>query len=193
MTGHEGGKPTKIRLQHPPEGTERKQGRSSERAITGQKESTGHNYPTKSQSSIPHRTEAFPFPTRNSSTEVRFQRIYSIFADTKEDRRYENRISDRNAAAIARNGRLSADKPQEHLSRRMDRPQQERQSCQSHQRPPTLGYTNVYAPILDVVRDPRWGRTLECWLREEYGFDGYVASGSLTPEDLQLLDRHMEK
>ena len=24
-----------------------------------------------------------------------------------------------------------------------------------------LGYTNVYAPILDVVRDPRWGRTLE--------------------------------
>ena len=26
-----------------------------------------------------------------------------------------------------------------------------------------LGYSNVYAPILDVVRDPRWGRVLECY------------------------------
>lgn len=26
-----------------------------------------------------------------------------------------------------------------------------------------LGYTNVYAPILDVARDPRWGRVLECY------------------------------
>ncbi|MEP3492655.1 MAG: glycoside hydrolase family 3 N-terminal domain-containing protein, partial [Flavobacteriaceae bacterium] len=26
-----------------------------------------------------------------------------------------------------------------------------------------LGYTNVYAPILDVARDPRWGRTVECY------------------------------
>ena len=34
-----------------------------------------------------------------------------------------------------------------------------------------LGYTNVYAPILDVVRDPRWGRTLEC-----YGEDPYLVS-----------------
>lgn len=32
-----------------------------------------------------------------------------------------------------------------------------------------LGYTNVYAPILDVVRDPRWGRTLEC-----YGEDPFL-------------------
>ncbi len=32
-----------------------------------------------------------------------------------------------------------------------------------------LGYKNVYAPILDVVRDPRWGRTLEC-----YGEDPYL-------------------
>ena len=32
-----------------------------------------------------------------------------------------------------------------------------------------LGYTNVYAPILDIVRDPRWGRTLEC-----YGEDPYL-------------------
>ena len=34
-----------------------------------------------------------------------------------------------------------------------------------------LGYTNVYAPILDVVRDPRWGRTLEC-----YGEDPYLTA-----------------
>ena len=32
-----------------------------------------------------------------------------------------------------------------------------------------LGYKNVYAPILDVVRDPRWGRTLEC-----YGEDPFL-------------------
>ncbi|MDR0961365.1 MAG: glycoside hydrolase family 3 C-terminal domain-containing protein [Mediterranea sp.] len=31
-----------------------------------------------------------------------------------------------------------------------------------------LGYTNIYAPILDVVRDPRWGRTLECYGEEPY-------------------------
>ncbi|MFV0506903.1 MAG: glycoside hydrolase family 3 N-terminal domain-containing protein [Bacteroidales bacterium] len=34
-----------------------------------------------------------------------------------------------------------------------------------------LGYTNVYAPILDVARDPRWGRVLEC-----YGEDPYLIS-----------------
>ena len=26
-----------------------------------------------------------------------------------------------------------------------------------------LGYTNIYSPILDTVRDPRWGRTIECY------------------------------
>jgi beta-glucosidase len=31
-----------------------------------------------------------------------------------------------------------------------------------------LGYTNVYAPILDVVRDQRWGRVLECYGEEPY-------------------------
>jgi beta-glucosidase len=34
-----------------------------------------------------------------------------------------------------------------------------------------LGYTNVYAPILDVARDPRWGRVLEC-----YGEDPFLVS-----------------
>ncbi|MFV0555173.1 MAG: glycoside hydrolase family 3 N-terminal domain-containing protein [Mangrovibacterium sp.] len=32
-----------------------------------------------------------------------------------------------------------------------------------------LGYTNVYAPILDLARDPRWGRVLET-----YGEDPYL-------------------
>ena len=34
-----------------------------------------------------------------------------------------------------------------------------------------LGYTNVYAPILDVARDQRWGRT-----EEVYGEDPYLVS-----------------
>lgn len=32
-----------------------------------------------------------------------------------------------------------------------------------------LGYTNIYSPILDLARDPRWGRTVEC-----YGEDPYL-------------------
>lgn len=31
-----------------------------------------------------------------------------------------------------------------------------------------LGYTNVYAPILDLARDPRWGRVLECYGEDPY-------------------------
>ena len=34
-----------------------------------------------------------------------------------------------------------------------------------------LGYTNVYSPILDLARDPRWGRTTET-----YGEDPYLIS-----------------
>ena len=34
-----------------------------------------------------------------------------------------------------------------------------------------LGYTNVYAPILDVARDQRWGRVLEC-----YGEDPFLVT-----------------
>lgn len=33
-----------------------------------------------------------------------------------------------------------------------------------------LGYTNIYSPILDIARDPRWGRVVEC-----YGEDPYLA------------------
>ena len=31
-----------------------------------------------------------------------------------------------------------------------------------------LGYTNVYAPILDLARDPRWGRVLECYSEDPF-------------------------
>lgn len=31
-----------------------------------------------------------------------------------------------------------------------------------------LGYHSVYAPILDLARDPRWGRTLECYSEDPY-------------------------
>ncbi len=33
----------------------------------------------------------------------------------------------------------------------------------------SLGYSNIYAPILDLPRDPRWGRIVEC-----YGEDPYL-------------------
>ena len=31
-----------------------------------------------------------------------------------------------------------------------------------------FGYTNVYSPILDLPRDPRWGRTVECYSEDPY-------------------------
>ncbi len=31
-----------------------------------------------------------------------------------------------------------------------------------------LGYTNVYAPILDLARDPRWGRVVECYSEDPF-------------------------
>ncbi len=34
-----------------------------------------------------------------------------------------------------------------------------------------VGFTNIYSPILDVARDPRWGRAVEC-----YGEDPYLVS-----------------
>jgi beta-glucosidase len=34
----------------------------------------------------------------------------------------------------------------------------------------TLGYTNIYSPILDIAQDPRWGRAVE-----SYGEDPYLA------------------
>ena len=31
-----------------------------------------------------------------------------------------------------------------------------------------LGYTNIYSPILDLARDPRWGRTVECYTEDPF-------------------------
>jgi beta-glucosidase len=31
-----------------------------------------------------------------------------------------------------------------------------------------FGYTNIYSPILDIPRDPRWGRTVECYSEDPY-------------------------
>ena len=46
-----------------------------------------------------------------------------------------------------------------------------------------LGYTNIYSPILDLARDPRWGRTVEC-----YGEDPYLV-GSLGLEMVKALQK----
>ena len=35
----------------------------------------------------------------------------------------------------------------------------------------SLGYTNIYTPILDLARDPRWGRVVEC-----YGEDPFLVA-----------------
>lgn len=44
-----------------------------------------------------------------------------------------------------------------------------------------LGYTNIYSPILDIARDPRWGRTVET-----YGEDSYLV-GTLGREMVRGL------
>lgn len=31
-----------------------------------------------------------------------------------------------------------------------------------------LGYTNIYSPILDLARDPRWGRVVECYSEDPF-------------------------
>lgn len=46
-----------------------------------------------------------------------------------------------------------------------------------------LGYTNIYSPILDVARDPRWGRVVEC-----YGEDPYLV-GQLGREMVTSLQK----
>lgn len=44
-----------------------------------------------------------------------------------------------------------------------------------------LGYTNVYSPILDLARDPRWGRTIE-----SYGEDPFLV-GELGYEQVRAI------
>ena len=46
-----------------------------------------------------------------------------------------------------------------------------------------LGYTNIYSPILDLARDPRWGRTVET-----YGEDPYLV-GELGRQQVTGIQR----
>ncbi|MEO5713739.1 MAG: glycoside hydrolase family 3 N-terminal domain-containing protein [Luteolibacter sp.] len=47
-----------------------------------------------------------------------------------------------------------------------------------------IGYRNVYAPLLDLARDPRWGRVVEC-----YGEDPYLV-GELGIEMTRAIQSH---
>ena len=47
-----------------------------------------------------------------------------------------------------------------------------------------LGYTNIYSPILDVARDPRWGRVVEC-----YGEDPFLV-GELGKQTVSTLQSY---
>lgn len=47
-----------------------------------------------------------------------------------------------------------------------------------------LGYTNIYAPLLDISQDPRWGRVVEC-----YGEDPFLV-GELGKEMIVGLQSH---
>ncbi|WP_139958297.1 glycoside hydrolase family 3 N-terminal domain-containing protein [Flavicella sediminum] len=55
-----------------------------------------------------------------------------------------------------------------------------------------LGYTNVYAPILDIARDPRWGRTVECYGEDPYlvGELGYNMVKSIQEENVVSTPKH---
>ncbi len=48
------------------------------------------------------------------------------------------------------------------------------------------GFTNVYSPILDVARDPRWGRTVE-----SYGEDPYLVSQLGLQQVLAIQKNHV--
>lgn len=47
-----------------------------------------------------------------------------------------------------------------------------------------LGYTNIYSPILDVSRDPRWGRVVECYSEDPY------LTGELGKQMIQGIQNH---
>ena len=49
-----------------------------------------------------------------------------------------------------------------------------------------LGYTNVYSPILDLARDPRWGRTVET-----YGEDPFLISELGVEEVRGIQEQHV--
>lgn len=55
-----------------------------------------------------------------------------------------------------------------------------------------LGYTNIYSPILDVARDPRWGRTVETYGENPYlvGTLGTAAVEGLQSQNVVSTPKH---
>ncbi|TNJ45850.1 glycoside hydrolase family 3 C-terminal domain-containing protein [Tamlana fucoidanivorans] len=55
-----------------------------------------------------------------------------------------------------------------------------------------LGYNNVYSPILDIARDPRWGRTVECYGEDPYlvGELGYNMVKAIQKEGVVATPKH---
>ena len=55
-----------------------------------------------------------------------------------------------------------------------------------------LGYTNVYSPILDIARDPRWGRTVECYSEDPYlaGELGFEMVKAIQEEHVVSTPKH---
>lgn len=55
-----------------------------------------------------------------------------------------------------------------------------------------LGYTNVYAPIMDLCRDPRWGRVLECYSEDPFlvARMGIAMAGSIQAEGVSSTAKH---
>ncbi|HEY0944558.1 MAG TPA: glycoside hydrolase family 3 N-terminal domain-containing protein [Opitutaceae bacterium] len=55
-----------------------------------------------------------------------------------------------------------------------------------------LGYTNVYSPVLDLARDPRWGRVIETYGEDPYlvGEYGFAQIGGLQSERVVSTVKH---
>lgn len=55
-----------------------------------------------------------------------------------------------------------------------------------------LGYTNVYSPILDLARDPRWGRVVDCYSEEPFLAStlGVVMVKALQAEGVASTPKH---
>jgi beta-glucosidase len=55
-----------------------------------------------------------------------------------------------------------------------------------------LGYTNIYAPILELSRDPRWGRVVECYSEDPYlvGELGLAMAKALQSQGVASTAKH---
>lgn len=55
-----------------------------------------------------------------------------------------------------------------------------------------VGYTNVYSPILDTIRDPRWGRAVECYSEDPFlvGEMGKAQVNGIQSESMASTVKH---